>query len=146
MSDTFRAEYHAQWGDMDFNQHMANSRFLDYASDARMLFLDSVGLPMDELSRLRIGPVTLEDHLVYRREIRMLQAFTVDYEVVAHTRDWRRFRIRNHVRTDEHGVCATVEARAIWVHLDERRPLRPPEQVRDAMAHLPRAEDFEDWG
>jgi acyl-CoA thioester hydrolase len=146
VSDEFRAEYHAQWGDMDFNQHMANSRFLDYASDARMLFLESVGLSMDALTALRIGPVTLEDHLTYRREIRMLQRFTVDYHVVACTPDWRRFRIRNAVTTAEHGLCATVEARAIWVDLDERRPVRPPQEVRDAMAHLPRSDDFEAWG
>ena len=146
VSDEFRAEYHAQWGDMDFNQHMGNARFLDYASDARMLFLESVGLTMESLTALRIGPVTLEDHLTYRREIRMLQRFTVDYRVAAATTDWRRFRIRNEISTAEHGLCATVEARAIWVNLDERRPVRPPAEVRDAMAHLRRTDDFEDWG
>lgn len=145
-ADEFRVEYHAQWADMDFNQHMANSAFLDYASDARMLFLESVGLTMDVLQQLRIGPVTLEDHLVYKREIRMLQRFTVDYRVVAHTTDWRRFRIRNQIVTTENGLSATVEARAIWVDLDERRPVRPPQVVRDAMEHLPRSDDFEHWG
>ena len=75
----------------------------------------------------------------------MLQRFTVDYRVVACTPDWRRFRIRNQLVTEEHGVAATVEARAIWVHLDERRPVRPPQEVRDAMEHLPRADDFEQW-
>jgi acyl-CoA thioesterase FadM len=42
-------------------------------------------------------------------------------------------------------VCATIEARAIWVDLDERRPVRPPQEVRDAMDHLPRSDDFEEW-
>jgi acyl-CoA thioester hydrolase len=146
MDDGFRVEYHAQWADMDFNQHMANSAFLDYASDARMLFLETVGLSMEALRDLRIGPVTLEDHLTYRREILLLQRFTVDYLVVAHTHDWRRFRIRNQIITDDGGLSATVEANAIWVDLDERRPVRPPQVVRDAMAHLRRSDDFEDLG
>ena len=75
----------------------------------------------------------------------MQHRFTVDYRVAASTTDWRRFRIRNEITTAEHGLCATVEARAIWVDLDERRPVRPPAEVRDAMDQLPRADDFEQW-
>ena len=144
--EPFVRGYHAQWADMDFNQHMANSAFLDYASDTRMQFLAEVGLSIPTLMEMRIGPVTIEDHVTYRREIRMLQEFTVDYRIAAHTKDFRRFLIRNKVMTEEHGVCATVQARALWVNLDERRPIRPPEVIREAMAQLVRTEDFEDWG
>ena len=144
--EPFVRGYHAQWADMDFNQHMANSAFLDYASDTRMQFLAEVGLSIPTLMEMRIGPVTIEDHVTYRREIRMLQEFTVDYRIAAHTKDFRRFLIRTKVMTEEHGVCATVQARALWVNLDERRPIRPPEVIREAMAQLVRTEDFEDWG
>jgi acyl-CoA thioester hydrolase len=72
MAVQFTQDYRAQWRDMDFNQHMANSAFLDYASNTRILFFDSVGFTARTFGELRIGPVVLDDRLVYRREIRLL--------------------------------------------------------------------------
>ena len=145
VSDEFRAEYHAQWGDMDFNQHMANSRFLDYASDARMLFLESVGLTMDALTALRIGPVTLEDHLTYKREIRMLETFTVDYQATASTADGRRFKLRNRFTSAAQGLCATVDSIGLWFDLVARRPIIPPDDLQEAFQQLTRSDDYEEW-
>ena len=144
MTDVFSRDYHAQWGDMDFNQHMANSAFLDYASNTRMLFLESQGVTVDTLMERQIGPVTIEDTITYRREIRMLERFTVDYRVVAHRPDFRRARIRNVISTDA-GECATVETTVVWVDLAERRPIRPPADICAAFAALARTDDFEDW-
>ena len=43
MSVRFSQDYRAEWRDMDFNQHMGNAVFLDYASNTRILFFASVG-------------------------------------------------------------------------------------------------------
>lgn len=145
MASTFTHDYRAQWRDMDFNQHMANSAFLDYASNTRILFFDSVGFTGRRFAELRIGPVILEDRLVYRREIRLLETFSVDFQTVALSPDGRRFKVRNRFSTEEQGLCATVEAVGLWFDLDERRPLVPPTELQDAFLALARADDFEEW-
>jgi acyl-CoA thioester hydrolase len=144
VTDVFSRDYLAQWGDMDFNQHMANSAFLDYASNTRMLFLESQGVTVGTLMERQIGPVTIEDTITYRREIRMLERFTVDYRIVAHRPDFRRARIRNAISTDA-GACATVETTVVWVDLAERRPIRPPADICAAFAALAHTDDFEEW-
>lgn len=54
--------------------------FLDYAANTRILYFDSTGFTAARFSERQLGPVIVEDHLVYKREIRMLEAFTVDFE------------------------------------------------------------------
>ena len=144
MTDVFSCEYQSQWADMDFNQHMANSAYLDYASNTRMMFLESQGVTVSSLMERQIGPVTIEDTITYRREIRMLETFTVDYRVVGHRPDYRRARIRNVLSTDA-GPCATVETTVVWVDLAERRPIRPPADICAAFAALARTDDYELW-
>lgn len=79
MTELFPQDYLAQWRDMDFNQHMANSAFLDYAGNTRFRFFESVGLTPARFAELGLGPV------------------------------------------------------------------RPPDQLKAAMAQLPRSDDFEQW-
>jgi acyl-CoA thioester hydrolase len=144
MAVTFTQDYRAQWRDMDFNQHMANSAFLDYASNTRILFFDSVGFTARRFGELRIGPVVLDDRLVYRREVRLLEAFTVDFQTVALSPDGRRFTVRNRFTTESQGLCATVESVGLWFDLAERRPVVPPAALQEAFESLERADDFQE--
>lgn len=145
MSLTFSQDYRAQWRDMDFNQHMGNAVFLDYAGNTRVLFFDSVGFTAARFAELRLGPVVIEDHLEYTREIRMLEAFTVDFECVASSSDGRRFKVRNRFTTAAQGLCATVDSVGLWFDLAERRPIAPPDDLREAFTRLARSADFQEW-
>ncbi len=145
MSVRFSHDYRAEWRDMDFNQHMGNAVFLDYASNTRILFFASVGFTAAEFAARRLGPVVLEDRLVYRREIRMLEPFTVDFQQVAGTADGRRFKVRNRFTTQAQGLCATVDSVGLWFDLAERQPVVPPDDLQAAFAQLARAEDYEEW-
>ena len=92
-----------------------------------------------------IGPVVLEDRLVYRREVRLLEGFAVDFQTVALSPDGRRFKVRNRFTTESQGLCATVESVGLWFDLAERRPIVPPSDLQAAFLSLERADDFEDW-
>jgi acyl-CoA thioester hydrolase len=144
MSVRFRHDYRAQWRDMDFNQHMANAAFLDYASNTRILYFDSVGFTAERFAEIRLGPVVVEDRLAYKQEILLLERFTVDFECVGISADGRRFKVRNRFTTDR-GPCATVDSVGLWFDLAARRPVVPPEDLRAAFAELARSDDFEVW-
>jgi len=145
MRQIFSHEYRAQWGDMDFNQHMANAAYLDYAANTRILFLDSVGFTAATFAERGLGPVILEDRLVYRREIRMLETFTVDYQATASTADGRRFKLRNRFTSAAQGLCATVDSIGLWFDLVARRPIIPPDDLQEAFQQLTRSDDYEEW-
>lgn len=136
MSDLFVKEFRARWADMDFNQHMRNAAFLACSEDTRMLYLDQHGWTMEEFAKRRIGPVVLEDRLVYMKELKLLEAFRVDLALAAITEDGRRMKLRNRFfRSRDGASCAVVESVVLWFDLAARKQVAPPPE-------LARTEDF----
>jgi acyl-CoA thioesterase FadM len=129
---------------MDFNQHMRNAVYLSASEDCRMRFLADRGFAVGELARRRIGPVVLEDRLVYKKELALLDGFRVELMMVALTPDARRMKVRNTFYRDRDGaLAATVESVVLWLDLDARRPVAPPEELASVWIGLARAADFE---
>lgn len=143
---TFTHAFRARWVDMDFNQHMRNAAYLGCAEDTRMLFMEAGGWSMADFQASGLGPVVLEDRITYKRELKLLDAFTVDLQVAAATEDFGRLKVRNRFfRADDQGLCATVESVVLWFDLKQRRPGTPPERLAAVWKAVDRAEDFETW-
>jgi acyl-CoA thioester hydrolase len=146
MTIEVREAFVARWVDMDFNQHMRNAAFLGCAEETRMRYMSAHGFPVTELARLQIGPVVLEDRIVYKRELRLLEAFTVDLALAAMSDDGRKMKMRSRFVTDADGaLCATVESVGLWFDIAARKPTLPPPALLQSMLSLPRTEDFERW-
>ena len=140
----FRISLFARWPDMDFNQHMRNAAYLGASEDCRMSFLAKNGFTMDEFQRRALGPVVLEDKLVYKKELKLLEKFSVELALLAMTRDGRRFKVRNTFRREPEGAeVAVVESVILWFDLRERRPVVPPAELRELWLALPHCSDFE---
>lgn len=138
----FRASFQVGWGDLDGNGHMGNTAFLDRASDTRLRFFEAHGLTVARFAAERFGPVIARDELAYRRELRLLEPFTVDLEAIGLSADGVRFRLRNTFRTAAEEVAATVTSEGVWFGLDARRPRAPPPEVDAAQRRMPPGEGF----
>jgi acyl-CoA thioester hydrolase len=144
MSDPFVERYRARWADMDFNQHMRNAAYLGCSEETRMRYLDAGGWTMQEFAKRRIGPVVLEDKLTYKKELALLEPFRVDLSLAAITDDARRMKVRNRFfREADDALCAVVDSVVMWFDLVERKPVVPPDALRDLWLALPRTDDFE---
>jgi len=143
MGEPYVQEYRARWADMDFNQHMRNAAYLGVAEETRLRFLEDGGFPMAELYRRRLGPVTVEDLLTYKKELRLQERFRVDMAVAAITSDARKIKVRNRFFRNTDGVlCATVETLVLWFDLEARRTVVPPADLGQLWLGLARTEDF----
>jgi acyl-CoA thioester hydrolase len=143
MTEPFAVDFHARWADMDFNQHMRNAAFLGCSEDTRMRYLDARGWTMAEFMKRRLGPVVLEDRLIYKRELRLLEEFRVDLALAGATSDGRRMKLRNRfLRARDGALCAVVDSVILWMDLDARKPVVPPPELRDVFLALARTEDF----
>lgn len=140
----FSIQLFARWPDMDFNQHMRNAAYLGCSEDCRMRFLADRGFTMSEFRTRNFGPVVLEDRLVYKKEITLLEAFRVELALAAITRDGRRMKVRNtFVRESDGVVCAIVESVIIWFDLATRKSVLPAAELKAAWLSLQRTPDFE---
>jgi acyl-CoA thioester hydrolase len=143
MGKPYVQEYRARWADMDFNQHMRNAAYLGVAEETRLRFLEDGGFPMAELYRRRLGPVVVEDVLIYKQELRLLEPFRVEMATVAISPDARKVKVRNRfTRSSDGGLCATVESLILWFDLEARRTIVPPTDLGQLWLDLARADDF----
>lgn len=132
----------ASWADMDFNSHMKNTAFLDKAADVRMMFFAENGFPVEEFSRLRIGPVVMKDEVEYRKEVGLLQQIAVTLAIAGHSEDGSRFILQNEILRPNGELCARVTSTGGWLDLTARRLVAPPLDLHTAMQSLPRTVNF----
>jgi acyl-CoA thioester hydrolase len=127
------------WGDLDANQHMRNTAYLDYAAQSRFVFLGSQGFPPAEFRRHRIGPVVLRDELEYRRELHHLDTFTLTLELEAMSADGAKFLLANAFTNSREQLAAIVKSEGAWFDLEARRVAAPPAGLLAAMNRMPRS-------
>ena len=133
---------YAGWADMDFNSHMKNTAYLDKAADVRQMFLAENGFPIDEFSRLRIGPVIMKDEVEYFREVGLQQEIQVTYALAGHAPDGSRFLLRHEIFRPDGKLSARVTSAGGWLDLVERKLIAPPPTLLSAMNALERTSDF----
>jgi len=134
---------YARWGDMDFNGHMKNTAYLDASADVRMFFFSEHGYSMREFEQRRYGPVILRDDLEYFRELRLLEPMRVTFETSGLTEDFSRYRLVNQFFRVDGTRVARVTTHGLWLSLDTRKPIVPPDELRKVLELIEHTEDFE---
>jgi acyl-CoA thioester hydrolase len=143
VSEPFIEKFRARWTDMDFNQHMRNAAYLGCAEETRVRFLDAHGWSMAEFTKRRLGPVVVEDRLTYRKELTLLEPFSVALWLAGSTADGRKMAARNVMTRDSDGaLCATVDSFVLWFDLEQRKPVVPPRELLALWLKLPRTDDY----
>jgi acyl-CoA thioester hydrolase len=138
----FEERFRVGWSDLDGNAHMGNSSYLDQVSNTRMLFFVKNGFTPARFASEKFGPVVVRDELVYKKELRLMEEFTVDFELGGISEDGVRFRVRNTFRNGANEVVAVVKSEGVWFDLEHRRPRSPPSELDTVMRSLQRSEDF----
>ena len=133
---------YAGWADMDFNSHMKNTAYLDKAADVRQMFLIDNGFPIEEFSRLRIGPVVMKDEVEYFKEVSLQQQIKVTYALAGHAPDGSRFLLRHEIFRPDGALSARVTSTGGWLDLDKRKLIAPPPGLLAAMNSLEKTDDF----
>jgi acyl-CoA thioester hydrolase len=138
----FEQRLQVGWSDLDGNAHMANSSYLEHASNTRMLFFYRNGFTMSRFASEKFGPVIVQDELVYRKELRLMEDFRVDLEAAGLSQDGVRWRLRNTFRNSANDVSAVVTSDGLWFDLERRKPRIPPQDLDNLMRALLRTNDF----
>lgn len=133
----------AGWADMDANAHMANFAYLNKCVDSRMSFFKHQGFAVTDFAKRRIGPVLRRDELEYHREVGLLEPITVTLALAGMADDGSRFRLVNEVLKQDGVLAARVRCEGGWMDLAARKLIAPPDDLREALAAMPHAAEFE---
>jgi len=143
MSQPFEKTLYARWGDMDFNGHMKNTAYLDASADVRMFFFAEHGYSMRLFEERRFEPVILRDDLEYFRELRLLEPVRVTFETSGFSEDFGRYRLVNQFYRLDGQRVARVTTHGLWLNLDTRKPMAPPDDLRTVLELVHKTDDYE---
>jgi len=121
---------------------MRNTAYLDKAADVRMMFFAENGFPVEEFTRLKIGPVIMKDEVEYRAEVGLLQEIRVTLTLAGLSEDGSRFLLRNEILRPDGKLCARINSGGGWLDLGARRLVAPPPALLATMNSLSRTDDF----
>lgn len=138
----FQCQLRVGWAQVDFNQHMSNTAYLDLAVDSRLMYFESKGVPLSELVERRIGPVVLRDELEYSSELRLLDLVTVTLELEGLSADGGQMQLRNEFFRADGKRAARLSSHGLWMNLETRRPVIPPQPLLAALRSLTRTADY----
>lgn len=128
--------FDVRWADVDPNRHLRHSAYADYCTHVRLTYLADRGWPMERFAKEAIGPVILREETRYKREVELGDRITVDFRVGHMSKCGRKWTVIQHITRGDGEVAAVCTLEGIWIHLEARRPLRPPADLHAVMSRI----------
>jgi acyl-CoA thioester hydrolase len=139
----FKQTVQIRWADIDPNRHLRHSVYFDYGASMRMNALSSLGLSMQKLEELMIGPILFREEAIFRREILFGDDITINVELVKAREDYSRWSLRHQFTKGDDTLAAIINLDAAWIDLAKRKLAVPPPVIRSVFEKFPKSSDFE---
>jgi acyl-CoA thioester hydrolase len=130
------------WAQIDANQHMRHTAYLDFAAQARLAMLEVLGLKPSILYGYNIGPVLFREEVFYLREVGLNDRIKVTCEVIKARPDGSRWSIRHHLYRGDGVKAAVVTADGAWIDMEKRKLALLPLELSKSFMAAPRSEDY----
>jgi len=130
------------WSQIDANQHMRHTAYADFAAQARLAMLDSLGLRPSVLYSYNIGPVLFREELIYLREVGLNEHIKVTCEISKSRVDGSRWSIRHDLYRGDGVKAAIIIADGAWIDMEKRKLAVLPAELSDLFMDAPRSRDY----
>ncbi|GGK82376.1 acyl-CoA thioesterase [Rufibacter glacialis] len=135
-------EGHVIWAQVDANMHLRHSAYADFAAQARISMLDSLGLDFKAFQHLKLGPILFREELQYLREVGLNDSIKIESVLTKAREDGSRWSIRHELYRGDGVKAAIIVVEGAWMDLQKRKLGTLPEELSQKFMSLPRAEDF----
>jgi len=129
------------WAQIDANRHLRHSAYADLCAQARSNMLKEMGLSLDKIAEMNIGPVLFREELVYLREIHLNDVVQVTVVMTRYNTANSRFSFRHEVYRSDGTKCAVVTVDVAWMYIAKRKLTVLPADWQSIVSHLPKMED-----
>lgn len=132
-----------RWADLDPNRHVRNSAYPEVFVEIRMQLFKEAGFTMRTLGEMQIGPVVLQEHTYYLKEVLGDHEVYIDIQLNGMTEDQRYWKFAQHLYNHNGVLCTYHEFVFAVMDLKERQIILPPEGMLHTFLELPRTDHFE---
>jgi acyl-CoA thioester hydrolase len=116
--------------------------YYDWGALSRIRFLGEQNLTTSNMQQLQIGPIIFREECVFKKEIRLDDAITIDLELIKARKDCSRWTIRHNIFKDGNTVAAILTLDGAWIDIAKRKLAITPKEVINAFMEMPRTAEF----
>jgi len=131
-----------RWSDLDPNQHLANSGYMNFMSATRMKHMVSQGVNYSDLKKWNIGPVVLREEIHYFKEVFPGKPVYVSHEVSGISDDGTFYKVRHNFYNHKGENFARGVMTGTWINLNTRKITPPNTEIIEKLMSKDRCEDF----
>ncbi|MGM5629567.1 acyl-CoA thioesterase [Apibacter raozihei] len=132
----FIEKFNVRWSDVDANQHVGNSTYMNFCSQTRMSFFNSQGFGIQQLNKINLSPVLLKENFVFFKEILVDQTVYVSLEFTATSEDGNIFECLHNIYDSEGIIHASSKAQGVWIDSYSRKRCAPTEELKSIILKL----------
>lgn len=117
---------------LDTFGHMNNATYLELYEDSRWDLIEAGGYGLSEIQKTKKGPVILECHLTFRKEIRLRETITIQTQF----KEWKGSKVMvlaQQMINEKGEIASTLELSVGFFDLVERKLLVPNEAWKKAV-------------
>lgn len=130
------------WSQIDSNNHLRHSAYADFAAQARVEAFNQIGISLDEMHRLGIGPVLFKEELIYKREVHPNDVIGVTCQLSYARKNAGKWSFKQFIYRGDGVLAAEINVQGAWLNLKTRKLTIPPEIIAQALFLLmPKSED-----
>ena len=130
------------WSQLDANMHLRHSAYADFAAQARLEILESLGFDSHLLERLKIGPILFREELIYMREVRPNDTIKVTCEMTSCRKDGSRWSFSQAIYRGDGIQAAQINVQGAWVDMEKRKLAVLPSEWVVKFLDIPKSENF----
>lgn len=108
---------------LDSYGHVNNARYLDLLEEARWEFITQNGYGYDRVHATQIGPVVLEVHLFFKKEIGLRQSILIESQVISYA--GKVGDMRQRILNESGELCCEATLKFGLFDLSARKLLMP---------------------
>jgi len=131
------------WAQVDMNRHMRHSAYADFAAQARILMLESIGLPEMEFVKNTIGPILFREEILYRREAKLNDEIRVTCLLTKSREDATRWSLKHQLYRQDDVLVAELNVDGSWIDMKKRKLAVLPTDFATKFLSIPKSDDFE---
>jgi acyl-CoA thioester hydrolase len=136
-------EGHVIWAQVDANMHLRHSAYADFAAQARIAMMATLGLDFQAFQKLHLGPILFREELQYLREVGINDTIKIESVLTKVRPDGSRWSIRHDLYRGDGTKAAIIKVEGAWIDVLKRKLVPLPEDLAATFLTLPKAEDFE---
>ena len=135
--------YEIRWSDLDANNHVNYSTYIDAAGDLRYRFFTEHGFPPARFAQLGVGPTYTSIRADFFRDVRMGETLSINFALAGLSAQGGRWKVHHDILKSNGKRAVTLELEGMILDLATRKSTLPTAELLETFHLIPRTAEFE---